>query len=323
MINSMSGRKRQETKGRLPMNRKTKRLLFYIGLLAIPMIQFAIFTIGTYINSFLLAFQEYNYNDTGTAYIIKDVGWAHFKTAWQILTSSGDLLKTSLIDYVFGLTINLTFSLVFSFYMAKKYWFARFFRVMLYLPHVVSSIVFVLLFNYIVTDVYMVLYERITGEVTLGLLDQNADMQFIVILLYNFWFGFGTSCMLYTNSMSGVDRSLIEAAQLDGANVLNEFIHIYFPCIYPTFVTLITVGVSGIFTTQMNLYTFFGDSGKEKFSTLGFWFFRQVKSAGFIKAANTYTYCEMSAFGLLQSAIVAPISLIVRRCLRKYGPSTD
>ena len=323
MKNNTKTRQQREITTKMPFSRKTKRLVFYIAMLSIPMIQFAIFTVWTYINSFLLAFQEYNYNDTGTAYVISSVGLQHFLTAWEILMSSGELLKTSAIDYLFGLTVSLTFSLVFSFYIAKKYWFSRFFRIMLYLPHVVSSIVFVLLFNYIATDVYMVLYERVTGETTLGLLDQTKDLQFIVILLYNFWFGFGTSCMLYANSMSGVDPSLIESAQLDGANVFNEFIYIYFPCIYPTFVTLITAGVSGIFTAQMNLFTFFGDSGKEKFSTLGFWFFRQVKSAGFFKAANTYSYCELSAFGLLQTAIVAPIALIVRRCLRKYGPRAD
>ena len=325
MINQGMNREKVNLKRKTPLNRKTKRLLFYIMVLFIPLLQLAIFSIYQHINTFLLAFREYKYNDDATAYVISGAGWRNFKTAWDILMGSGDLLRPAAISYAFNLTVDLSVSLLFSFYIAKNYWGSKFFRVMLYLPHIVSSIVFALLFNYIVTDVYMVLYQQYTGNATLGLLDQSGEMQFTVLLLYNFWFGFGTSCMLYTNSMSSVDRSLVESAQLDGANIFHEFIYIYFPCIYPTFVTLIASGVGNIFTMQMNLYTFFGDSGKEKFSTLGFWYFRAVKAAGFIPTATNgaYTYCEMSAFGLLQTAIVAPIALTVRHCMRKYGPRTD
>jgi ABC-type sugar transport system permease subunit len=114
--------------------------------------------------------------------------------------------------------------------------------------------------------------------------------------------------------MNNISDSVIEACKLDGANTLQEIWYIVLPLIYPTFVTFIVVGVGGIFIGQMGLYSFFGEGATPDIQTFGYWFFVRTKAAG------AKDYPELAAVGLLMTAIVAPITLLVKYGLEKLGP---
>ena len=64
------------------------------------------------------------------------------------------------------------------------------------------------------------------------------------------------------------------------------------------------------------------DGAMQPFSTLGFYFF--VKVAG---GKNTIPYAGdypfVSAAGILFTAIVAPVTLLTKHLLEKYGPSEE
>ena len=304
--------------------RTSKRKLFVACMLALPLFQFSIFWVYSHFNSFLLAFQNYEINYSGVGYDITFAGLDNFKYAWNVLFSSvgGEMVKNSLILYLCNLVIVTFFALAFSYYIAKKRFCSGTFRVLLYLPHIVSSLVLAVLYSYLVTDVYMMIAESITGVKQIGGLLDNPDTQYGAVLFFNLWLGFGLNVVLYTNAMAGVNASLIEAAEMDGANLLQEFIYIYFPNIYPTFMVFIVTGFAGIFTNQMNLLGFFGLTGKNYFNVFGFYLYEQSYDAP-LAAQVGNTMGTISALGLLVTAIVAPISLGVRKVMEKYGPSAD
>lgn len=54
----------------------------------------------------------------------------------------------------------------------------------------------------------------------------------LMIYLYNILMGFGTNVLLLSSAMSSVSDSIVEAAQLDGANNLQLFWHVVFPQIW-------------------------------------------------------------------------------------------
>ena len=56
--------------------------------------------------------------------------------------------------------------ILFSYYIYKEFLFSKFFKVMLFLPRVISSVVMVLLFKYIVEDVYTALSGAQYGLLT-------------------------------------------------------------------------------------------------------------------------------------------------------------
>lgn len=59
-----------------------------------------------------------------------------------------------------------------------------------------------------------------------------------VYVLSGIWQGAGWSSIIYFAALSGVDKSLLEAADIDGASRLQKIIYINFPVLVPTIVTL-------------------------------------------------------------------------------------
>ena len=304
------------------MSRTSKRLIFSLLMVAIPVLQFLIFYIYVNFNSILMAFQEYSANPNGLGYVVTFAGFENFAEAASVIFSKygANMVKNSLILYACNLIIVMGLALVFSYYVAKKFVASGFFRVMLYVPHIVSSVVLALLYRYVVTDIYGVVMLKVTGELPVGGLLDGPNTQFVTVLVYNIWVGFGTNVMLFTNAMSGINNSIVESAELDGVNVVQEFFYIYIPMIFPTFITFVVTGMAGIFTNQMNMYTFFGTRGSY-FDVLGFYLYREAQGAAV--TGTNISYSMLAAMGLMITCVVAPVTLVVRKLLEKYGPSAD
>ena len=304
------------------MRRTTKRLIFSLLMVALPLLQFFICYVYVNFNSIVMAFQEYQIDLNGDGYIINFAGMNNFSDAFNVIfsPSGGNMIKNSLILYMCNLVIVLGLALVFSYYVSKKFAFSGYFRIMLYLPHIVSGVVLALLYRYVVTDIYGYIVQQVTGERPEGGLLDVVNSQFGTVLFYNIWIGFGTNVMLFTNAMSGINSSVTESAKLDGVNIVQEFIYIYIPMIFPTFITFVVTGMAGIFTNQMNMYTFFGVHGGY-FEVMGYYLYREAQQAAV--AGTNITYSMLAALGLIITLIVAPITITVRKLLEKYGPSAD
>ena len=190
------------------------------------------------------------------------------------------------------------------------------------MPKILSSVVFALLFKGVVNDVYRTIMQDLTGNrAVMGLVD-NPETRHVMIIFYNVWIGFGINVLMFSGAMSGINDSVIESAQLDGVNIVQEFIYITVPMIWPTFVAFFVVGLTGIFTDQASLHTLFGDS-ERKSATIGYTLYVYTTKAGLIFDGKNQTYSVLSAFGLILTLIVAPLTLGLRWLLNKVGPSVD
>lgn len=302
--------------------RRRKQIVFFTSLVVLPLLQFCIFYIYVNINSFILAFQEYSWLDGQLGLNIDFAGGKNFFAAFDILVDGAYMLLNSLQLFLWSTVLGLTLALLFSYYIYKKNPCSGLFRVILFMPQIVSSIVFSVLYNALTSGVYSTIMTEIKGEYVLGLID-NPDTQFAVVLFYNLWIGFGVNVLMFCGSMSGIDDSLVESAQLDGANLIQEFIHITLPMIWPTFVSFFVVGVTGIFTNQMHLHTLFGDGAPSNLMTFGYYLYKEAGHAELISTGVYQNISVLSALGLILTAIVMPITLGLRWALNKFGPSVD
>jgi sn-glycerol 3-phosphate transport system permease protein len=79
----------------------------------------------------------------------------------------------------------------------------------------------------------------------------NANLAPMVIILASVWNALGFNILFYVAGLQNVPKDLLEAAQIDGANVVQRFIRITFPMLSPfTFfllITNITFGVYGLY----------------------------------------------------------------------------
>ena len=305
--------------------RKQRRLIFYILMFALPLLQFAIFYLYVNFNSFIIAFQERTKD-----FEIVATG-DNFAEAFKYFFSAkgGKMLWNSTQLLLCQILIATPLGLLFSYYIAKEKTGAGFFRVMLYLPQVLSVVVLAALFKVIVNEVYpMSATELFPAKNPTPLLSPTTSVtvKFYTALVFTLWFSFGANVLIYTGAMSGIDQSIVESASLDGVTTLQEFWYIYVPIIFPTITTFLLTSIAGIFNNQMSLHFFFGNDGDVP--VFAYYFFRMAAKNTYasqdIYADSGYmTLGELAALGLIATAILVPITLLVKKMLEKYGPRVD
>ena len=298
--------------------KRTQDLIFCLLVLLIPMIQFMIFYIGVNINSFAMVFQKYEVDATGRGqYVLVDSIFDNFKELFYKLQLEGVLkpaITNSLLAFLAITLVGITLSLVFSLYIFKKYPGAGIFKVLLFAPSILSAVVTVTMFRSFVDVVIPKVFNMGGGE--FGLLT-NPDTKFGTIIFYNIWIGFGTQILMYSGAMNGIDPSITEAAKLDGANPWIEFFYIILPLIFPTIQTFLVTGVAGIFINQINLVAFESMNANIKYNTIGYYLFRKAA------APTQYEYPVWATMGAMLTLIAAPLTLLTRWLLDKFGPSVE
>jgi len=304
--------------------RDKARVIFYSLMIAFPILQIAICYVAVNANMILMAFQNYEYSASGLGFDVT-LSFDNFKVAFDTFINSMDMIKRSSILFLINMFIGFPFALIFSFYIYKGFAFSGFFKIILFLPQIISGLIFTMLYKYVVIDVYSSIMFTLTGvDNPGGLLDPtNPSVELTTIIVYNVWVSFGVKTLLFSGSMSGIDNSIVESAQLDGVNLYQEFIHITFPLIYGTVAQFIIIQVTSIFVDGMHIMSFYGTRGKH-IATLGYFLFAEAEGSDFIASSKVnYTYGELSAFGLIITAIVLPITLGIRKMLDKLGPSAN
>ena len=292
-----------------------RKFLFYAGFIALPVMQFAVFYIGVNFNSILLAFKDYTYAD--------GYGWAGFDNFKRLFTEElqRDLIRTafknSAILLFFTLVVGITAALLFSYYIYKKMPASGLFKVILFLPSIVSSVVLVIMFKYFVENALPAFWRLLTGKSALGLLG-NLDTRFATIVFYTVWAGFGPQILMFSGAMSGISGAVTEAAEMDGITPVKEFIHITVPMIWPTLVTFIVVGIAGLFTHQMNLFSFYGSEADYSLYTVGYYLYRTIQSS----STTISEYPLLSAFGLFLTAVSVVLTFLSKWLLDTFGPRT-
>ena len=298
-----------------------RSLLFYSIMSAWPVLQFCVFYIGVNFNSILLAFKEYT-NET-------DFTWSfHNFKVWLDFSDSTygayipKAMVVSLKAYAISLVVGVPLGLFFSYYIFKKMPLSGFFRVVLFIPTIVSSIVLVSMYRLFVNNVAFEFAQKwgLVSSSALPFLDSTDD-RFATMMIYNVFVSFGTSVLMYSNKMSTISPEIIESAQLDGAGALREFFHIVLPMTFSTISVFLITGIAGIFTNQINNFAFFAASPNayDETRTIGYLLYHRTRKAG----QNDWEYPSIAALGILLTLIVLPLTFLARYCFERFGPSED
>ncbi len=299
-------------------SRRKGELIFYLSFVVIPSIQFLIFYVLVNLNSIRLSFLEFDVVSNQYNFIWFD----NFKTIWQQFISEGSELRTAFFNS-FGYWAVITLiggflSLFFSFYIYKKMPMYKFFRVMLFLPSIISAIVLVTVYTYTFDQAYPVIIKEITGEQPMGLIT-NLDTRLIMVVLYAIIFGFGTQTLVYSSSMSGIDESQMEAAMLDGAKPMRTFFSIIIPQIFPTITTFVVVSIATMFVNQVNLYSFFGNNATSDMYSVGYYIYLRT-----IRTMDTMSdYPYIAALGIFFSLVSLPLTSVTKWLMEKFDPMRD
>ena len=280
-------------------------MIFYCTLVAIPLLHFILFYVVVNINSILLAFQSIDKLTNQKTWTLETM-----KRAFTNLTQQPMMkmrFRNSVRMFFIVQIISEVFSLVFSFYIYKKYPGWSTFRVILYI------------FRYFVDRAIPMIAAEWFGKQIEGFLS-GPDFRFETLMFYNIFFSFGSTVLLYSNRMSGLSVDVLEAGQLDGVSGVKEFWYITFPHLYPLFSTFAITSLVGIFTGEYNLFTFGTAVATPELQTIGYWLFVQTYEASLSSDAM---FPILAGTGMIITIVVAPATLLTRHLMEKYGPSED
>ncbi|MBR7141002.1 MAG: sugar ABC transporter permease [Clostridia bacterium] len=295
-----------------------RSLIFYICMLTIPILQFCVFYIGVNLNSILLSFQ--NVSLDGTVVWTGENMAKAFENFFNPLSGLPDRLWRSVWTSLLTIAITTPLCLFFSNYIYKKMFFSTGFRILLFMPSIISGLVLTTTYQFFIERAIPEIARMITGEQIKGLI-QNVDTRYGAILFFYIWAGFGTNMLLYSNAMSAISPEIVDSAKIDGATGLKEFWHISFPIIWPTFTTCFVVTVSGIFTNQFGLYNFYGASAPDDIQSLGYYLYKETQTN--TTDGNMGSYSYLSALGLIITLIAVPLTLGTKKLMEKFGPSVE
>lgn len=296
---------------------KINNVVFYCVMLALPVAQFCIMWIGTNVNSIMLAFKRYESeidvigftdNYTWTAQNFKDVFSSLFSGTNMYLTNS---VKGSLLFYFCATLCTLPVSLLISFYFYKNFPLSGVFKVVLFIPSVIASVVTIRTFHIMANDGYVYLM-KLFGKEELGLLVNGSPYKKVVIIAYNVFFSLAGGFIFFTSAMGGIDPSVSEAAQIDGVSNMKEFRYITLPYIFPTLTVFVIGGLASVFVSDYALYGFF--TGQSTVYTLGYYFLVGVKNY------PKTQYPFFAALGLVMSVAACCIIFVLRAVFRAVDP---
>ena len=164
----------------------------------------------------------------------KWVGFKHFidffdgPYAWRLIRNT---LLLSLYQILIGFPAPILLALLFNEMRGKRY--KRVCQTLTYVPHFVSLVVVCGLIRTFTSSTGLItsLFVRF-GMEKMNLLAQPQYCRTIYVLS-GVWQNIGWGSIIYLATLSNVDPSLFEAADLDGANRLQKILHINLPMLIP------------------------------------------------------------------------------------------
>jgi raffinose/stachyose/melibiose transport system permease protein len=151
---------------------------------------------------------------------------------------SNDVFLRALINnglvIVASLLVQLPLALGVAMMVAGRVPGAVWFRMIYFLPYVLADVAAGLIWHFMFDGDYG-LASTITGALGLQpyFLLASKDWAFSAILIVILWKYFGFYMMLYIAGLQGIDKSLLEAAEMDGASAFQRFRYITLPLLGP------------------------------------------------------------------------------------------
>ncbi|AYN38454.1 sugar ABC transporter permease [Streptomyces dangxiongensis] len=194
------------------------------GFLLGGLICFALFSWYPAIRAVVIAFQKYTPGSppqwAGTANFTRVLHDPEFAAAWR------NTLTFTLLALLIGFAIPFVLALVLNELRHAK----AFFRVVVYLPVMIPPVVSALLWKWF--------YDPGTGlaDETLRFLhlptsnwSNGSDTALVSLVIVATWANLGGTVLIYLAALQSVPGELYEAAELDGANLLQRIRHVTVP----------------------------------------------------------------------------------------------
>ena len=293
----------------------TEYVQIYSLLLPIGILLFIFCYIPMY--GIIIAFQDYFPGNPFLGKGVKWVGLRYFinftrgEYFWRLIRNT---LVLSGYNLAFGFTLPILFALLLDQIRAVPY--RRFVQTISYLPYFISTVVVAgMVISFIDSHGLITMFLTLFGG------EPSTNYQLIksgfpaMYTITNVWKNFGFGSILYFSTITSIDQGLYESAKIDGANRLQQVIHITIPGIQRIIAINLIMAVGHILGTNTDLILLlYHPATYETADVVGTYVYR----VGIVDGSYSYS----AAVGLFMSLFAFALTYTANRVSNKltdYG----
>ncbi|PZE22270.1 carbohydrate ABC transporter permease [Paenibacillus xerothermodurans] len=223
-------------------NRKTDLLLGYTSVMPIVIIIFVVIGVP-FVNALYLSFTDKT--------VGADANFIGLDNYREILSDPiyWKVLKNTFVYFVTDVFFKLVFGMIFALTVNQQFFGRSVVRVLFLVPWAISGMVAALTWKWMYNDTYGIINQILLDfgliEVPVAWLS-GPNIALVSVIIVNIWRGIPFFLFSILGGLQTIDRQLYEAAKIDGAGPIRQFISITIPAI--SSVIVITTMLSSIWT---------------------------------------------------------------------------
>lgn len=294
---------------------KDNRVLLLMCLPAI--IFFLVFAYAPMPGNYI-AFTNFNFRDGifGSPF----VGLKNF----EFLIKSGqlwDLTRNTVLYNVAFIGLGNVLQIIIALMLNEIHnkYFKKFSQTLMFLPYFISAVLIgAIAFNILNYDTGVLnTIIRESGGNPIKIYSMAGAWPFIIIFC-QLWQTTGYGSIVYFAAIMGIDKSMIEAAQVDGATSWQRIRYVILPNLKPTFIILFLFSLGGIMKGNFGLFWNLVGNNSQLYATTDI-----IETAVYRMMMSQNNFTASTAVGLYQSlfgfALVMLSNWIVRKINKDYA----
>lgn len=260
-------------RGMTRANRRNLRTgLLFISPWIVGILVFIIYPV-TY--SIALSFTRYSGMDAPTW-----VGLQNYVTAFTdplVAKATSNTIFYALIAVPLGLVVALTLALA----MNQNVREVAFYRTIFYAPSLIPAFAMSFIFIVFLNPQFGVFNQvlNLFGGSNVNLLGDPTGVKIAIILMAQF--GAGNAALIFLAGLRNVPKTVYEAARVDGAGPIRQFLSITFPLLTPVLLFNLITGVSGALQVFTEAYIVTNGTGDPDAGALFYMMYLYKNAFGF------------------------------------------
>ena len=188
-----------------------------------------LFILGPLVMSFIMSFSDWP--------VIGERVFVGIGNYVELFTKDDQFYKSLYITFKFTLffvPFNIIIALILAVLISKNLKFISVFRVIFYLPTVVSSVAVSIIWGWILNTEFGILNYGLSVFDVLGPDWLNSELWALIALVIVSGWTVGTMMLVFYTALKGISVDIYEASIIDGSGPINTFFKITLPLITPT-----------------------------------------------------------------------------------------
>lgn len=285
----------------------------YMYLLVIPVIIYFLVFHYKAMYGIVIAFKRYR----PTAGI-DGSPWVGLKNFQRIFTEDyfvtvlRNTLSISGLTLLFSFPAPIVLALILN--EVKVSWFKKLAQTISYMPHFISLVVVCTLINTFCNTegLFNTVIEFFGGERSSLL--SRPELFYLIYVGSGIWQSIGWNSIIYLATLAGIDVEQYEAAKVDGANRIQQMLHITLPGLLPTASMLLILQIGSVLSVGSDkILLLYNPATYEVADVIATYTYRK----GFLN----YDYSYGTAYGLFNSVVNLIMLVAANKISKRAGQS--